>query len=97
MTSENPVADRLVSDARKKEARAASSPLDIAALVISLVGLALAGWIPGASALGLIGIVVGIVSTRKPGNVKMAWGAVTIGVVALLVGVFYVLRFVGTI
>jgi hypothetical protein len=97
MTSENPVADRLVSDARKKEARAAASPLDVTALVLSLVGLAAVGWIPLAAVLGLAGIVVGIVASRKPGNVRMAWGAVIIGAVAILAGIFYVLHNTGSL
>jgi hypothetical protein len=96
MTSENPVADRLVSDARKKESRSAATPLDIAAIVISLIGLAASGWIPGAAVLGVVGIVLGVVATRKPGNVKIAWGAVAIGAVAVLWGVFNVIQYINS-
>jgi hypothetical protein len=87
MTSDNPVADRLVSDARKKESRASASSLNIAALAISLVSLAAAGWVPLVGVLGLVGAVVGGVSSRKPGSVAMAWGAVAIGILAPIWGV----------
>ena len=89
MSSENPVADRLVSDARKKEAQPASSPLNIAALTCSLIGLAGAGWIPLIAALALVGIALGVVSSRKPGNIKIAWLAVGVGAVAVVVAIVF--------
>lgn len=98
MSSENPVADRLLTDARKKEAQPASSPLNIAALTSSIVGLAAAAFVPLAALLGLVGIVLGVLSSRKPGNVKMAWGAVAVGAVAVIAGVvYYILRSSGSI
>jgi hypothetical protein len=98
MSSENPVADRLVSDARKKETQPTSSPLNIAALTSSIVGLAAASWVPIVSMLGLVGVILGIVSSRKPGNNRMAWGAVAVGAVAVAVGIgYYILRSTGVV
>jgi hypothetical protein len=98
MTSENPVADRLLNDARKKESRVASSPLDIAALVISLVGLAGSGYIPLVGiVLGVVGVIVGVLAVRKPANTKLAWGGVAIGAIAIIVGVLYTLNNTGVI
>jgi hypothetical protein len=96
MTSENPLADRLVSDARKKEAATPASTLNIVALVVSLIALAACGPIPGAGALGIVGAIIGGVSSRKPGNVRMAWGAVAIGIAAIILGAVNVYRFINS-
>jgi hypothetical protein len=98
MSSENPVADRLLTDARKRESQAKSSPLDITALVLGLVAIACSGLIPIVGIIaGLAAIVVGILATKKPGNIKMAWGGVAAGAIGVVVGVLYTLSNIGVI
>ncbi|HZZ47241.1 MAG TPA: hypothetical protein VFE65_10185 [Pseudonocardia sp.] len=98
MSSENPVADRLLDDARKRETQAKSSPLDITALVLGLVAIASSGLIPILGIVaGLAAIVVGIVATKKPGNTKMAWGGAAAGAIGIIVGVLYTLSNIGVI
>ena len=89
MTSDNPTADRLVSDARKKTAAQESPRLATIALVVGGLGVILgslvaaAGWVLGAIAIGLSGM-----SLKRGAGVKLAKIGVIVGVVAVLVGTF---------
>ena len=89
MTSDNPVADRLLSDARKKGARQENPTLAKAALIVGVVALlaspiSIAGWILGAIAIGL-----GVPGFQQPLTAKNSKIAVGLGVAAILVGVFF--------
>ena len=58
MSSENSVADRLLSEARKKTARTESPKLGKAALIVGVVAVVVSpvsilGWLVGATALGM--------------------------------------------
>jgi hypothetical protein len=88
MSSEN-VADRLITDARKKTAKQESPALGRAALIVGAIALlcspvSIVGWILGATAVGL-----GAVSVRRPAAAKMAKIGIALGVAAILVGVFF--------
>ncbi|WP_028937285.1 hypothetical protein [Pseudonocardia spinosispora] len=98
MTSDNPVADRLLSDARKKADQPENGPLGIAALVVSLLGLAGAGLIPVVGwVLGLVAVVLGVVSLKKPDCAKLGKIGLGIGVVAILVATFFFLKSQGMV
>jgi O-antigen ligase len=89
MTSDNPVADRLLSDARKKTARLENPALAKAALIVGVVAVlaspvSIAGWILGAIAIGL-----GVPGIQRPVSAKRAKIAVALGVAAILIGVFF--------
>ena len=89
MTSDNPVADRLVTDARKKTARLASPALAKAALIVGVVAvlaspISIAGWILGAAAVGL-----GVPGVQREASAKQAKIAIVLGVAAILIGVFF--------
>jgi hypothetical protein len=89
MTSDNPVADRLVSDARKKTARLESPVLAKAALILGVVAvlaspISLAGWI-----LGAITVALGVPGMQRSVSAKQAKIAVVLGVAAILIGVFF--------
>jgi Tfp pilus assembly protein PilN len=89
MTSDNPVADRLLSNARKKTARLESPTLAKAALVVGVVAvlaspISIAGWI-----LGAITVALGAPGTRRSVSAKQAKIAVLLGVAAILIGVFF--------
>lgn len=93
MTSDNPVADRLLSDARKKADQPENGPLGIAALVVSMLGLAGAGMIPVVGwGLGTVAVVLGVVSLTKPDCAKLGKIGLGIGVVAILVATFFFLK-----
>ncbi len=88
MSSEN-VADRLLTDARKKTAKNESSTLGKVALIVGAIALlaspiSIAGWVLGATAVGL-----GAVAVRLPTAAKMAKIGIGLGVAAILVGVFF--------
>jgi hypothetical protein len=89
MSTENPVADRLLEDARKKTAKAESPTLGKAALIVGSIALlvspiSILGWVIGATALGL-----GAAAVRRPAAAKRAKAAMVLGVAAILVGVFF--------
>jgi len=89
MTSDNPVADRLVTDARKKTARLESPALAKAALIVGIVAalaspISIAGWILGAAAIGL-----GVPGVKREASAKQAKIAIVLGVAAILIGVFF--------
>jgi Tfp pilus assembly protein PilN len=90
MTSDNPVADKLVTDARKKTERLQSPTLALAALIVGILGviaapfMPIAGWILGAVTIGL-----GVPGMQREVSAKQAKIAVVIGVAAILVGVFF--------
>ncbi|MGH3566501.1 MAG: hypothetical protein ACRDRH_10805 [Pseudonocardia sp.] len=88
MSTDN-TTDRLLTDARKKSARSESTAMGIAALVVGVLALlaspiSIAGWILGATALGL-----GFVASRRPVSTKQGTIAMVLGVVAILVGIFF--------
>lgn len=89
MTSENTVADRLLTDARKKAARQESPALGKVALLVGALALlvspiSIAGWIAGITAIGIGGAAV-----RRPAAAKLAKIAIALGVTAILVGIFF--------
>ncbi len=89
MSSENNVADRLLTDARKKTAKQESVGLGKIALIVGVIALiaspiSIAGWVLGAAA-----IVLGVISVRRPTSTKLAKIAIGLGVAAILVGVFF--------
>lgn len=89
MSSDNTVADRLLSDARKKTAKQESPMLGKVALIVGAIALlvspiSIAGWIAGVTAVGLGGAAM-----RRPASTKQAKIAIALGVVAILVGVFF--------
>ncbi|WP_028926612.1 hypothetical protein [Pseudonocardia acaciae] len=90
MTSDNPVADRLVTDARKKTERLQSPALAKAALIVGALGVVaaalmpIAGWVLGAVTIGL-----GVPGMQREVSAKQAKIAVVLGVAAILVGVFF--------
>lgn len=89
MTSENTVADRLLTDARKKAAKQESAGLGKVALAVGVLALlvspiSIAGWILGATTVGIGGAAV-----RRPAAAKLAKIAIGLGVAAILVGIFF--------
>ena len=89
MDSDNTVADRLVGDARRKTAKHQSPGLGRTAMIIGIVALvvspiSIAGWIVGATAVG-----VGIAAVRRPVPPKQARIGIILGAAAILVGVFF--------
>ncbi|GAA1861892.1 hypothetical protein GCM10009836_47700 [Pseudonocardia ailaonensis] len=89
MSQDNTVADRLLSDARKKTARQESSSLGKVSLIVGIIALvaspiSIAGWIGGVLAIGL-----GIAAVRSPQTAKLAKIAMALGFVAILVGTFF--------
>lgn len=89
MSTENTVADRLLTDARKKTAKNESPALGKAALIVGVLAVlvspvSILGWIIGATALGLGGAAV-----RRPVSEKHAKIAMLLGAIAILVGVFF--------
>ena len=89
MSSENTVAGRLLKNARKKTAKSESPALGKAALIVGTIAMAVSwisilGWIVGAAAIGL-----GAAAVRRPASAKQAKTAMTLGVGAILIGVFF--------
>ncbi|GAA5157327.1 hypothetical protein GCM10023321_35420 [Pseudonocardia eucalypti] len=98
MTSDNPVAEQLVADARKNADKPANGPIGIAALVLGLVALAGSGLVPVLGwVLGAVAIVVAVLGLRRPdsaNNAKIGLGA---AVLALAAATFFFLRATGKI
>ena len=89
MSPDNSVTDRLLNEARKKTARLDSPALAKAALIVGVVAvlaspISIAGWILGAIAVGL-----GVPGVQRPASAKQAKIAIALGVVAILIGVFF--------
>ena len=89
MSTDNTVADRLLEDARKKTAKSESPTLGKAALIVGVIALlvspiSILGWIGGAVTIGM-----GSAAVRRPAAAKQAKIALTLGVAAILVGVFF--------
>ena len=89
MSSENDVADRLLSEARKKAAKQDSPKMGKVALIVGIIAvivspISILGWIMGAVAVG-----TGVVAARRPVSSKRGKIAIVLGVVAILVGVFF--------
>jgi predicted transporter len=89
MSSENDVADRLLSEARKKTAKQDSPKMGKVALIIGIIAvvaspISILGWILGGAAVG-----IGVVAVRRPISMKRGKIAIALGAVAILVGVFF--------
>jgi hypothetical protein len=89
MSSENDVADRLLSAARKKTAKQDSPKMGKVALIVGIIAVivspvSILGWIFGAATVGM-----GVVAVRRPISQKRGKIAIALGVVAILVGVFF--------
>jgi hypothetical protein len=89
MSSENPVADRLLTDARRKTARQSSPMLARAALIVGVIAvlaspISIAGWILGSIALGL-----GIAAAQRTVGSTQAKIAIVLGLAAIFIGVFF--------
>ncbi len=89
MSAENTIADRLLTDARRKSAKQDSPGLGKVALIIGIIALAaspitILGWIGGVTALALGGAAVG-----RPASAKLAKIAMLLGGVAILVGLYF--------
>jgi hypothetical protein len=89
MDSDNTVADRLVGDARRKSAKNESPGLGKIAMIVGIVALvvspiSIAGWVVGATAIGL-----GVAAVRRPVPPKQARIGIALGAAAILVGVFF--------
>ena len=70
MSSENDVADRLLSEARKKTAKQDSPKMGKVALIVGIIAvivspISILGWIFGAAAVGS-----GVVAVRRPVSMK---------------------------
>ena len=66
MSSENDVADRLLSEARKKTAKQDSPTMGKVALIVGIIAviaspISILGWILGAAAVG-----TGVIAVRRP-------------------------------
>ncbi len=89
MSTENDVADRLLSEARKKTAKQDSPKMGKVAMIVGIIALivspiSILGWIVGAGAVG-----TGVVAARRPVSAKRGKIAIALGVAAILVGVFF--------
>jgi hypothetical protein len=95
MSSDNPVADRLLNDARKKGAREQSPTLAIIGIVVGAVGVVgaflspIVGWVLGAVAIGL-----GVPGVQRPTSAKQSKIAMLAGAAAVLVGVFFFTKYI---
>lgn len=87
MSTENTVAERLLTDARKKAARQENSILAKAALATSVLALlsllVMVYPIPAAWPLGAAAIIMGGIAAKRTVGRKMAWTAMTIGFLAV--------------
>ncbi len=93
MSNENTVADRLLTDARKKGARQESSTLAKVALATSILAvLSLLFLIyPFAPAwpLGAAAVIMGGIATKRTTGKTMAWIACTVGFLAICAATFF--------
>jgi len=89
MTIDNPLADKLLTDSRKKTARMDSPTMTKAALIVGIVAaltspISIAGWVFGATAIGLA-----VPGSQRPLTAHQAKIAIILGVVAILIGTFF--------
>ncbi|HEX4252859.1 MAG TPA: hypothetical protein VH008_33665 [Pseudonocardia sp.] len=89
MTTDNPLADKLLDDARKKTARMDNPTMAKAALIVGIVAVlaspvSIAGWVLGLTAIGL-----GVPGSQRPLTAQQARIAIVLGVVAILIGLFF--------
>jgi uncharacterized membrane protein HdeD (DUF308 family) len=89
MSSENDVAERLLAEARKKTAKQDSPKLGKISLIIGIIALiaspiSILGWVLGLAAVG-----TGVTAVRRPSATKQPKIAIALGIVAILVGVFF--------
>lgn len=89
MSPDNSVADRLLTEARKKTARQESPTVGKIAVAIgalALIGspISIVGWILGLAAVG-----TGVAVVNRPATAHLAKIAITLGALAILVGVFF--------
>lgn len=89
MSSENTVADRLLTEARRKTARQQRPVLGTAALALGVLAVlasvySLAGWIAGGIALA-----VGGYATTRPDTARQGRIAMVLGFVALVISTFF--------
>ncbi|MBV9314190.1 MAG: hypothetical protein JO100_10745 [Pseudonocardia sp.] len=89
MSTDNPVADQLLTDARKKTARLESPKLAQIALIAGAVGLIgawlipLIGWV-----LGVFGVGMASVSIQRKTGANLAKIALVVGGLSILLGTF---------
>jgi uncharacterized membrane protein HdeD (DUF308 family) len=92
MSTENPVAQRLVNDARKKTARQGSPLLARIALGISVLALISTPFLlygyPLVWAVGGAAVITGGIAVQRSVSKKTAWAACIIGFVAICAGTF---------
>ena len=89
MTLDNPLADKLLNDARRKTARLDNPTMTKAALIVGIVAaltspVSIAGWVFGVAAIGLA-----VPGAQRPLTAQHAKIAITLGVVAILIGTFF--------
>lgn len=89
--ADNAVADRLLSEARKRTAQQQKAPTGRGriAMIVGIVALvaspiSIAGWI-----LGLVTLGLGITAVRKPDQAKLAKIALALGAGAIFVATFF--------
>ena len=89
MSPDNSVTDRLLNEARKKTARQESPTVGKVAVALGALAMlcspiSIVGWVFGLAAVG-----TGISAVKRPATAKLAKIAITLGVVAIMVGVFF--------
>lgn len=92
MSTENSVAERLLTDARRKTARQASPILARVALGVSILAMLVSpigvfGW-PAAWAVGLIAIILGAIAAQRSVAKTPAKIACALGFLAICIGTF---------
>jgi hypothetical protein len=92
MSTENPVANRLVNDARKKTARQGSPLLARIALGISILAVISAPFLlfgyPLVWAVGGIAVIAGGIAVQRSVAKKTAWAGCIIAFLAICAGTF---------
>ncbi len=93
MNPNSEVADRLVTDARKKTERLQSTTLAKVALAVSILALlsllVVIYPFPAAWPLGAAAIIMGGIATQRSAGKKMAWIACTIGFLSVCIATFF--------
>ncbi len=89
MSTEKTVADRLLTDARKRTARQERAKLGKVAMITGIVAVlvspvSIAGWI-----VGVVALVLGAVAVRRPVSAKQAKIALVLGFAALVIATFF--------
>lgn len=90
-STDNAVADRLLSEARKRTAQQHKAPTGRGkiAMIVGIVALvaspiSIAGWV-----LGLLTVGLGLAAVRRPDQAKLAKIALALGVGAIFVATFF--------